>query len=241
MSRLNQSLAAALILLGVTSTEAPAELIISLGNATVAANGTGSVDIYATSTNGTDAIQAFSLDLRIAPVSGTNSTAQFSMTQADPFNHTDFLGSSDYVFAGVSQDQDSSPPSPYWSPLNTSNTINDSITGTDTYEGTGSVTISRVSPSYLGTVQFAVSSDSGTGNQFQVSLLNDNNTYFLTDQDDYGSTLGYTSTGGLVTVLPGRIISPATIPEPSTLTLSALGGLLAYLRSRSGRRKARAS
>jgi len=217
MYRLTQSLAFAILLLGVTATPARADLAISLSDITLGANNTGSMDISATSSGGFTLSQ-FGLELLITSVGSPATQLQFSSPQPDPgfiYNNPT------YVFAGQSFGSVNGlplwgSPTPGYAPVD--------IVGGDAVASIlgsppGFVTIPGGSTAYLATVDFYV--PQGTQlSQFQVSLVNGLNTYF---EDQNGNPLSYTS----------------GVPEPSSLTvveLSGLSGLLwCYWRGRKRR------
>ena len=222
MNRSIQAFAFAIILLGLTATRARADLNIALGNDyNLAPGGIGTIDITVTSSNNTDTLAAFSLELQITQVSGA-SVLQFTTSQPDPY------GNSSYVFYNESFDAAnslpfwnlSSPPSPFLTILSDQ----DSDSSTQGY-----VSIPNTpggSHTYLATVQFQAPQGANQGDTFLISLVppnydvnNSNFTYFAYDQNY--DLLNYTSTGGTVMI--------SSVPEPSSLTVVALSGLSGLL------------
>jgi hypothetical protein len=218
-----QAFAFAIILVGLTATRARADVAITVDNGTVAPGGTGTVDITVTS-NMSDTLSSFGLELLITLQPGTTSLLQFTLTQPDPF------GNPNYVFYGASSKSDLAIP--FWGPPFQSSPItgypNDSITGGDSDDGSGLgyVTIgSSVGQpnTFLASVQFQAAPGATPGDQFQISLVNDPNFTYFDDQN--GNPLTYTSTPG--TVLVASEVS--AVPEPSSLTVVALSGLSGLL------------
>ncbi len=208
---MNRSIQAfAFILLGLTATRARADLNIALDNVTVAPGGTGTMDITVTS-NSSDTLSAFNLELLIAPSNGATSLLQFTSNQPD------FTGNPNYVFVG-----ESALGPAFWStPPTTTNYLYDTISGGDSANGVPSyVTITGTS--LLATVQFQAAPGATLGDQFQISLVKDPNFTYFDDQN--GTALNYSvgSTGGTVTIT-------SVVPEPSSLTVVALSGLSGLL------------
>jgi hypothetical protein len=208
--------AIATVLLSLTASHASAVFVISLSNVNLAPGGTGTMDIYVTSTTAYT-LSDFSLGLQIRPVGNPTSLLQFSMTQPTPT-----FGSASYVFAGQSFDQDFGIP--YWGLPTTTSYPKDTITGGDSADstvGAGFVSIGASLSTFIGAVQFTAPMGATAGDQFQISLINSGLTEF---DDENGNPLSITfpSTGGVVT------ITPSVVPEPSSLviTLTGLGGLL---------------
>ena len=209
MNRLIQAFAFAIILLGLTATPARADLAISLSNTTVAPGGTGTMDITVTS-NSSDTLSAFGLELLITPVGTPTSLLQFTSSQPD------FSGNPNYVFVG-----ESALGPAFWSTPPAY--PNDTIFGGDiNSSGQGYVTITGTP--LLATVQFQAPPGATPGDMFQISLGNDRNfTYFQYDQNPL-DLLKYTSTPGTVTI--GTSVA---VPEPSTLPIVVLCGLSGLL------------
>ncbi len=213
MSRLIQALAAAIVLLGLTATGARADLTIDLSTITPGAGNTGTMDISATTSSGFTLSQ-FGLELAITSIGSPMTQLQFSSPQPD----SAFIYSNpNYVFSGQSFNV-ANGNLPFWN-LPTPGFAPVDILGGDSVATGGYVSISGGSTAYLATVQFYI--PQGTQlDQFQVSLVNGPNTYFL---DQNGSPLPYT-TG---------------VPEPSSLAVVALSGLggFVWCRWRRGRQK----
>jgi len=222
VNRSIQALAFAFILLGLTATRARAGLVIALSDVTLAPGNTGTMDITVTS-NSSDTLSAFGLELQIVPVGTPASVLQFTTAQPDPY------GNANYVFYNESTNADLgipfwivplSPPSPFVT-----------LRGGDSDDGStlGYVTIPATAGgpnSFLAAVQFRAAPGAKPGDEFQMSLVSDPaHTYF---DDQNGAPLTYTSAGGVVTI-------GSTVPEPSALTMMALAclsGLLCCLRGR---------
>ena len=220
MSRSIQGFAFGIIVVGLTATSVRADLTVTLTDATVAPGGTGTVDINVTSTNGTDTLSAFNLELLITGVGTPAANLHFSSGIDQPVPY----GNPDYVFAGESSNNDLSLP--LWSDPTNPPTYN-VITGGDSDDGNGSTPGYVTIPStpgaprtYLATVQFSLPPGAGTpGDQYNISLVNDpGQTYF---DDPCNNPLQYTANEATVTI--------ASVPEPSTLPVVILcifGGML---------------
>ncbi len=203
-------------------------MVIALGNVSLAPGGTGMIDISIfynnnpISSDNSDSLSGFGLELLVAQDIGATSFLQFTASQADPY------GNSDYVFAGESFKSDLGLP--LWGQPSSTNYPFDTLIGGDSDDGStlGYVTIPTgpVGPhSYLATVAFQAPPGASQDDRFQISLVNDPNFTYFDDQN--GSALPYTMTGGMITI--------ASVQEPSALVMAAisgLGGLLGYLRSR---------
>jgi hypothetical protein len=176
------------------------------------------MDITVTS-NSSDTLSAFDLELLITPVGHPTSLLQFTTAQLDPY------GNPNYVFAGQSLNSDLLLP--FWGLPYSTSFPNDTISGGDSNDGSGLgyVTIppnAGGAYSYLATVQFQAPLGAPLGDKFQISLVNDPSFTYFDDQN--GNALNYSvgSTGGTVTIA-------SVVPEPSSLTLLALSGLTGLL------------
>jgi hypothetical protein len=208
----------ALIGAALVPAAARADFIITGGDATVAAGGTGTVDFTITSTNPTvDNLAAFSLELLITPTAGT-SFLQFTTSQPD------FSTDSSYLFVG-----NSGAGAGFWgTPLST-NTANDTIAGGDfTADGSGVL----IGQSYLlARVQFQADPHASNGDTFHIGLVADpNQTYFL---DAGGNSVAYTSNDATVTVENAG--GPQAAPAPPSLVLLGIGGVAGLVFRRRGR------
>jgi hypothetical protein len=201
-------------------------LVITGGNATVAAGGVGSVDFMISSSGTTSYnLATFGLQVQVTPVAPTSSFLQFSSSQPDPF--TD----SRYVFTHNSFDQDFGLP--FWGSPSSTVTFHDTVAGGDGTDTTPYVKVTPTSNFLLATVQFEAPAGASAGDSFTISLVSDpNQTYF---NDDQGHSIVYTSTPATVTVAPAQV---AAAPEPSSLVLAGVSGLAGLLSCRRGRRKA---
>jgi hypothetical protein len=218
-----QKFAAAMILLGVTTTCARADFVFDV---TIPPSLTGTLDFTITS-NDSSTLSAFGLDLMISPTPSSTSLASFTPDQTDPYT------SPGYVFAGQSLGADLGIP--FWSPPFQTTTPNDSITGGDSADptvGSGFVTLSSTA-SYLATVQFQVPTGSTPGQVFQITLVSNPGLTFFDDMN--GNPLNYTASisGGAVNI---NVNTASAVPEPASSTMlaisSGLCGLLWYRRQR---------
>jgi hypothetical protein len=248
-----QTFALAILLTGLTAAGAQADLTISGGNVSWE-SGTGTMDITISSNN-SDTLSAFNLELLITPVVGMSSSIpEFSPTQSDPYS------SSSYVFAGDSFGQNYGLP--VWGPAFTTGNSNDTITGGDSADssGAGYVTVAAMGTgpaSYLATVQFQPSVGGSPTDQWNISLVAalgstlGQNTFF---QDSQGNYFNATSIGPGVTVTfdtpgesgvlgtfgtPGQM---SVAPEPTSAITSVTGAFCfaayGWLRRRRSHRRA---
>ncbi len=228
LHRFITSFALTLLVIGSATARVHADLTISLSDVTVAPGSMGTMD-FTVSSNNSDTLSAFSLELLITPVGTPSSLLQFTSSQSDPY------GNANYVFNSGSFGSDNGVP--FWSGPQETYYPSDTITGGDMSDAfLGYVTLptppdSSGALSYLASVQFLAPEGAMQGDQFQVSLVSDPNfTYF---DDQFGNPLMYSSAmaGGLVTV--------SSVPEPSSLALLAIpgacGGLLWCRRGRRSR------
>jgi hypothetical protein len=215
-------------LLGLMTTRTRADLIVSPGQATVAAGDTGMIDITVTS-NSSDTLSNFGLELLITPLGTATQSLAFTSSQADPYSN------SNYVFYSASTNSDLGIP--FWSALTTTTYLNDTIGGGDSYDSSGGIPVasSTTAPySYLATVQFSAQAGTMGGDQYQISLVNDSDfTYF---NDANGNPLAYTSSAGLVTI-GSASGTPMVVPELPTLPVASVTSLIGLLWYRCRRRR----
>ena len=204
---------------------ARADLVITGGTGTATTDGgIGSVDFTITSTTGTDTLSSFNVQLQISVLSG-GSFLQFTSAQPDPYSR------SNYVFAGNSFG--SANGIPFWGPPTTTVTPNDTISGGDSTNDGGFVTISQTPGSLLMSVQFQAAPGSSVGDSFSIALVpasgSGTGQTFFNDQNS--NPVSYTSTAAVVT-----LSAPASTPEPSSLVLTGLASLgFMFYRRRSRR------
>jgi hypothetical protein len=222
VSRWIQKFAAAMILLGVTTTCARADFVFDV---TIPSSGTGTLDFTITS-NDSSTLSSFGLDLTISPTPSATSLAAFTPDQTDPYT------SPGYVFAGQSSGADSGVP--FWSPPFQTTTPNDSIFGGDSADptvGSGFVTLSSTTPSFLATVQFQVPAGSAPGQMFQITLVSNPGLTFFDDMNNNSLNYAASISGGVVNI---NVNAASAVPEPASSTMlaisSGLGGLLWYRR-----------
>ncbi len=205
---------------------ARAGFIITGGNTTVAAGGTGTVDFTITSDNPTvDNLAIFNMELLITTKTGT-SFLQFTASTPD------FSGDSSYVFLG-----NSGAGAGFWAPPSSTSTSNDTIAGGDfTNDGSGVL----IGQSYLlARVQFQADPNASNGDSFNISLVADpGQTWF---QDASGNNITYTSTAATVRVESQEPQGGQSAPEPSSLVLLGTGALTGLLYWRRGRKSTSAT
>jgi hypothetical protein len=219
--------------LSVFAIPARADLVISIGDASVAPGGTATVDVFLTSTAGSanpDLINNYAFQLQITNNGVDNTQLAFSANQDFGYISNSGLNPA-YVFLGDSFDAQP-PPSPVGSPGQTVYP-NDTFTGTDSTNSGNPVSLSAGTTYLLAslTVTTATGAPPGIGDSFTIGLVppsgsgsvNANpNTYF--DNFDFGtgselSATPYTSTSGTVT------ITGASVPEPASI----VSGLIALM------------
>jgi hypothetical protein len=215
------------MLLCLTGGSARADFVISISSVTVPQDGTGTVDVWLTSTassSSPDLLNDYGFTLQIT---GPNEL-QFANTQS-----YGYLSSSQYVFAGDSDDQmtssaggtvtSSGPPNGY---------PNDTFVGYDsTFSGNPVSLSSANAPALLASLTLSAAI-TAVGDSYTIGLIlpsgdgsisSSVQTYFdVLDFSGAGtetSSVPFTSTSGTV------MISPAAVPEPASI-VSALTGLL---------------
>lgn len=209
------------------SAGARADLVITGGTGTAAANGgIGTVDFTISSTTGTDTLSSFNVQLQITPLSG-GSFLQFTTVQPDPYSR------SNYVFSGNSFGAANGIP--FWGPPTTTTTPNDTISGGDSTNNGGFVTISQAPGSLLMSVQFQSAAGSSVGDSFSIALAPSSGSgtgqTFFDDQNS--NPVNYTSSAAVVT-----LTAPSSTPEPSSFALTGLASLgFVFYRRRSRRKK----
>jgi hypothetical protein len=204
---------------------ARAGLVVSIVSATVAAGGTGSVEVDITNNgNASVAINAYAIELVIAPTNGTLTQLAFSVPTSGQLG---YLSDSNYIFVN---DSFAALPPPFVGLPTQTIYNNDTFTATDSTVSGNTVSIG-VGQSYLVAVlpiTTLTRLDPQSGDSFNVSLNPTSgtgsnsggaSTYFdvLDSNNNETSCVPFTSTAGTVT------ISPAAVPEPGTLTLALLG------------------
>ena len=227
VSRPITAFALAVIILGLTTCRARADLVVSLSNVNLTPGSTGIMDITVTSNNN-DTLSAFGLELQILPVGTPTSVLQFTTSQPDPY------GNSNYVFRNESFNSDNglplwavpaTPPSPFVS-----------ILGGDLDDSTqGYVSIPSTAPgphTYLASVQFQAPEGATLGDQFQISLVNDPNFTFFDDKSG-NNLVPFSSVGGGVAV--------EAVPEPSSFTVAAFCSVIGLLYFNRTRRQSRSA
>jgi len=195
---------------------ARADLIISIGNASVAQGGTGTVDVLLTSTAGSqapDLINNYAFQLQITNNGVDNTQLAFSANQDFGYISNSSFNPA-YLFLGNSFDA-APPSSPVGSPGQTVYP-NDTFTGADsTYSG-NPVSLSSGNTYLLAslTVTTLTGASPLVGDAFTISLVPTSNTFFDNFDFNSGSELTatpFTSTSGTVNIVA------AAVPEPSSI------------------------
>jgi hypothetical protein len=181
------------LLLGVFAAPASAGLSLQVENATTQAGGTGSFDVVLSAAAGSFDVSGFSVELSVDPGSGVTFTGVSENTTTAA-----------YIFTTLQASPFSYGPFP---------AIDFTASDSD-MTGTGYVTLSDTGTSTLGVehVTFAVAPDTPAG-PILVSIVIGSNTQIL---DLNGGLLGFTPTGGTITV------SGSAVPEPSTMIQASI-------------------
>jgi len=207
------------ILIG-SAVPAQADLVVSIGSTTVAQGGTGTLDVYLSSTapsSTPDQINNYAFTLQITP--NTVGNLAFSTSQSFAY-----LNSSNYVFFGNSADYIAgltSPP-PFGGIVETTTYANDSFLGFDNTNDFSSVSLSSSSGQVLLATLSLDASITSTGESFTVSLVPTSgrgsssggaSTYFDVVDSSFNeqSAVPFTSTSGTV------MIAAAGVPEPASI------------------------
>jgi hypothetical protein len=204
---------------------ARAGLVVSIENTTVAAGGTGSVEVDI-SNNGTSpvAINTYAIQLVIAPTNGTLTQLAFSIPTTQQLA---YLLDSNYIFVN---DSFAALPPPFVGlptstiyNYDTFNATDSTMSGNTVSIGVGQTyllallpitTLTQLDPQPGDTFSVSLNPTPGSGSNrggaatyFDVLDLNNNETSYVP----------FTSTSGSV------LISPAAVPEPGALTLALVG------------------
>lgn len=230
-----QSLMATLSMLCLAATQASGAIIISVGNATLNAGGTGSVDVFISGATD-DTLGRFGYEFNISGATPANGDLQFKPSffigsPLNPLTQTNSeQGLGNYVFAG---DTD---------PINFSASLGSGGTDPLTLVGGDSLAIAtdvlidgtRPFPILLARLELQhVGPFLGPSQQFTIALNTASlSTLFDRDWDpgtpnNYDNLLQISATPGTITVN-----SAAAVPEPSSVALLAIGSIAAVLRRR---------
>ncbi len=222
-----------LLLIAGSASAARADLVVTIDSTTVAAGGTGVLDVYISSTASRfhpDRINDYAFTLQIRAT--TAGELMFSSSQS-----FGYLNNSNYVFYNNSADYEAGSPY-YGGTAFTSMTgyTNDSFLGFDNTNNLHPVSLSSSSGEVL-LAQISLSALPGytsPGETFTVSLVphsshhhhESSSTYFNVVNHDFEqiSAVPFTSHSGTVT------IGPASVPEPTSIVygLSAVAILACY-------------
>jgi hypothetical protein len=195
-----------------------ADLVVTVGNATISQGGTGSVDVLIRSTNPSgDPLSSFGFEFQILPTGPRH--LDFRNPQLDGE-----LALPSYVFAGNSGDVvDGVPVGVVHS---VSGGTNNQFVGGDETDSGGNVQVTGNQLLVRLDLTAATSSAPVGGDTFTIALQPSAFTGFL---DAANHPIPFTSTAGVITIT-------ASVPEPGSLALLATGASLALLSSAAPRR-----
>ncbi len=227
---------------------ARAGLIVSIESASVAQGGTGTVDVFLTSTAGSqspDLINNYGFQLQITNNGADNTQLAFSANQDFGYISNTGLNPA-YLFLGDSFAAQP-PASPVGSPITTVYP-NDTFTGADSTSSGNPVSLSSGTTYLLASLRVTTVTGAPPliGDAFTISLVptSDNgslhtnpNTYFDNFDFNSGSELSFTSftsTSGTVTIVASAVPEPATIVSglAALLILAGVHGVRRVRRSR---------
>jgi len=209
---------AVLVVLMARVVPAHAEIIVSIGNATVpAGQTTGSVDVTIQSSSPSgDSLNSFSnVTFQIVPSGSVSSPLQFVGDTPAQYEYND----PNYVFTGQSLSSFVGPSAIFQPSSDGTIYPNDTIQGADSaFDGTSFPDVPLSStPLLLGRLQFAVDQLPASSETFSIRYLSGD--FALSDGTPV-NLAGAVPDGGVT--LSGN----AVVPEPSTAALLGLGILL---------------
>lgn len=194
---------------------ARADLIVTIGSTTLEQGGTGFVDVFVRSTDGSDLLGGFGVEFAITNLSGSSSL-WFSVSQNDAY-----LSDPNYIFVGDSSALSFPPVGVGQETAYIGGDATESLV--DIQVPTSDRLLARLDLTTL------TSAPSAIGDQFTISLVNSLNTFFFNSGDELPFP---TTTPGTVT------IAAAGVPEPSSLILAASAlGAAGFLRRRRARQR----
>jgi hypothetical protein len=230
-----------LALLSLVAAPARAGLVVSIGSTSIVQGGTGSIDVYLSSTASPsmpDQINDYSFTLQILP-EGTGNL-EFSASQS-----FGYLNSSQYVFFGDSADYIagtiSPPPVGGFSFTSSGGYNNDSFLGFDNTHSFNPVSLSTSSGQVLLATLSLDASITSAGETFTIALVPDMgsgssnggaSTYFNVVDSNFNelSAVPFTSSSGAVTIIT------SAVPEPASIVGCLTAAAIAFLASRRHRR-----
>lgn len=229
---------ATLSMLCLAATQASGAIMISVGNASLNAGGTGSVDVFISGDPG-DTLGSFGYEFNITGAVPANGDLQFKPSYfngspLDPLTQTNSeQGLGNYVFAGDTH------PDNFSANLGSGGTDPLTLVGGDALLAGNDVSINgtfllaRLELQHVGPFL-------GPSQQFTISLNTASTSTELDRDFDAGTLNSYT--GAEISATSGTITvnSAAAVPEPSSVALFAIGTIAAVLRKkrRAGSRQA---
>jgi hypothetical protein len=220
------------LLIAGLATAARADLVISIQSTTVAAGGTGVLDVYLTSTASSmnpDFINNLGFELQITNNGVDNTQLAFSATQSFGYLNS---SSPPYVFLGDSFDYKSGSAGGIVSPTGTVYPY-DTFTGSDSTFSGNPVSLSSGTTYLLAslTLTTATFASPNIGDSFTVSLVPSSGsgsangsppptTFF----DNFNFDTGGETSATPFTSLPGTVmITGSAVPEPASIVSATIG------------------
>ena len=215
MLRVILLLAAAMLF--VATAQSHASLLISIGNLDLKPASIGTVNVTVSSSDGSPIdLDAFGFHFAITRASGQG-RLEFDPTQNDPFSRAN------YVFFQNSGDDTPRGQNPLGM-VSTTNSPNNTYIGSDFTNDSSNVIVTTSKLLASLTFTDATSLPPTLNSTFQISLIQDINTFFLHDSSTTPVADPFQVVGGLVTFL-SPFGSGTAVPEPSSLMMILLGGL----------------
>ncbi len=228
---MRRGIAVGLLLIAMAGWTSPsrADFVVSIGSTSIAQGGTGTIDVFLTSTassSAPDLLNNLGFQLQITGPS----FLEFSSSQ-----NFSYLNASNYVFFGDSNDSVTSSPGGI---VSTSFYTNDTFSGIDTTYSGNPISLNSSNTPVLLAVLTLDATNTNAGDSYTIGLVPPTgdgsiNTNSVTYFDNYSFNTGtetsavpYTSTPGTVTIIA------ASIPEPSSIIMGLSG--VALLAARSG-------
>lgn len=219
----------AIALLGLEAVSAQASLVISVGSTSISQGGTGSIDVYLSSTassSAPDQFNDYAFMLEIMP----NTVGNLAFSSSQSFAYLDIPN---YIFHGNSADYVAgltSPP-PIGGFPETSVYANDSFLGFDNAQNFSPVSLSTNSGQVLLATLSLNALQTSAGESFTIalvptsgsgSMLSGAASYFNVVDSNFNelSAVPFASTSGTVNIIA------SAVPEPASVVSGLIGALL---------------